>query len=113
MLRFCFFLLAWFAADLLFWWAGDRQFRRLRHPRVWRGIFAAFMLMQTVYLVYSFIRIFVDDPPDLFPLTWHVAAYLWHLLLLPVAIVGVISVAIIKVAVSLIARKRSPNPAPA
>src|SRR5258708_38086645 len=89
MLRFCLMLLGWFLADLLFWRVGDARLRRIPAKTIWRILLGAFMVVQLIYIGNTFVRVFVDDLPDFVPLTLHVAAYLWHLLLLPVAILGV------------------------
>ncbi len=98
MLRFCLMLLGWFVADLLFWRVGDARLRRIPGRKLWRVLLSAFVIVQLVYLLNTFVRVFVDDLPDFVPLTLHVAAYLWHLLLLPIAILGICIGAIWKAA---------------
>jgi predicted MPP superfamily phosphohydrolase len=73
------------AADLLWWWRADRRARRLRHALLWRLLIALFMSGQ-IALVLWFLggRVavaFLGRPPQLLS----AAAYLWHLLLLPVS----------------------------
>jgi predicted MPP superfamily phosphohydrolase len=111
MIRFCLMLLGWLLADLLFWWAADSQLKRLPARRLWRTLLALFVGIQMLYILNTFIHVFVDDLANPTPLTLHVAAYLWHLVWLPVAILGICILRIATGIGHLAARRRSKKPA--
>jgi predicted MPP superfamily phosphohydrolase len=78
-------LLALFSADVLWWWRADRRARRLRHATGFRLLIGLFMGGQIALLLwilggrFSAVSSF-GRPPQILS----AAAYLWHLLLLPI-----------------------------
>jgi uncharacterized protein len=78
-------LIAILTADLLWWWYADRQARRWRHAPGWRLFIALFTGGQIALVLWILggrgpAVSSLDRPPQF--LTG--AAYLWHLLLLPI-----------------------------
>jgi predicted MPP superfamily phosphohydrolase len=76
------------AADLLWWWVADRRARRLRHARGWRlllGLFMAGQITLVLWILGGRVPLVssLGRPPQFLS----AAAYLWHLLLLPAALI--------------------------
>jgi hypothetical protein len=73
--------------DLLWWLWADRRVRRTRRPRMWRSLLAAFILVQVVCLHWWMYQPgTVRSIVGLVPTPVLASVYIWHLLLLPVAI---------------------------
>lgn len=69
--------------NLLWWWWADGRLRTLPSERRWRGLLAAFMLMQLSIYAWS-IATRVFEVPVRTPLVPLAAAYIWHLVVLPI-----------------------------
>jgi predicted MPP superfamily phosphohydrolase len=78
-------LAGWMIADALWWRAADQRLRRAKGARVWRSLIAAFMIAQLAYMVMITVGSIVEHVPR-GPLLWPVAAYVWHLFVLPAAV---------------------------
>lgn len=77
-------LVLMFALDLAWWRYADGLLRPLRRARVWRGLLAIFMGMQVFLLLWTvFARAFGPGFDQLTPTPLISAAYLWHLMALP------------------------------
>ena len=69
------------------------------------------MTLQIIYLLYIAIGSLFDRVPDLRPMLWPIAVYVWHLLVLPVAVAGLlISQFIQKTCCYINLQKRSARP---
>jgi predicted MPP superfamily phosphohydrolase len=73
------------AADIVWWWRADRRARPLRHASGWRLVLGLFMGGQIILTVWILggrhpVLAALGRPPEVLS----AAAYLWHLLLLPV-----------------------------
>ena len=76
------------ALDLLWWWCGDRQARRLPRRRAWRAAWAAFMVVQTVGMTLLLMARYIGlDRTAGLPTAVLIFLFVWHLLVLPVTIV--------------------------
>jgi predicted MPP superfamily phosphohydrolase len=84
-------LLGWMVADALWWRAADRRLRPLRGAVVWRWLLAAFMIAQLGYMLMMTVGSIVEHVPR-GPLLWPVAAYVWHLFVLPAAVMWLLMV---------------------
>jgi len=89
MLIFCLMLLSWITADLLWWWLAGRRLRTLKARRIWRILLGTFMGGQTGYMAYALVRTRVGGLPDVFPMASEIAVYIWHLVILPAALLGI------------------------
>src|SRR3954452_5039135 len=78
-------LAGWMVADALWWRAADQRLRPAKGARVWRGLVGAFMIAQLAYMVMMTVGSIVEHVPR-GPLLWPVAAYVWHLFVLPAAV---------------------------
>jgi predicted MPP superfamily phosphohydrolase len=76
-------LLAWMVADVLWWRVADRALRPLRAARIGRALLGVFMTAQLAFMIMMFVGSIVDHVPQRGPLLWPVAAYIWHIFLLP------------------------------
>ena len=85
----CLILLSFAAADALWWRAADLRFRRGRWALVWRVLIGLFAVAQIVYMLGILIESLARNVPELFPRDGSVAAYVWHILILPLALVGI------------------------
>jgi predicted MPP superfamily phosphohydrolase len=79
-------LVSLLAADLLWWRFADQHMRRLPHAKGWRVFLSVFMFGQVALVVWIFGGRALEPsslarPPQLLS----AAAFLWHLLLLPVS----------------------------
>jgi predicted MPP superfamily phosphohydrolase len=84
------------AADSLWWWRADRRARRWRHALGWRLLIGLFVGGQIALVIWTLggrvsAASSLGRPPQLLS----AAAYLWHLLLLPVSWVVVATTAIL------------------
>jgi predicted MPP superfamily phosphohydrolase len=89
-------LAGWIAANVAWWRAADRRVRLLRGGRWWRGLVLLFAAAMAVYIVQYGTRIFLEDLPNLFPLSIHLLAYLWHLMVLPLVILWLVAGAVVR-----------------
>ncbi|MGB7158579.1 MAG: metallophosphoesterase [Tepidisphaeraceae bacterium] len=77
-----------FALDALWLWQSDRFLRGVRGARWWRLASAAFVVLQILILVWIFAgRLMSFDPSYTSPKPLVAAVLIWHLLVLPVAVV--------------------------
>jgi predicted MPP superfamily phosphohydrolase len=79
------------AADLLWWWRADRRARRVRHALGWRLFIGLIVGGQIALLLWILggrapLVSSLGRPPQLLS----AAAYLWHLLMLPVSLILVV-----------------------
>src|SRR5665213_2005839 len=84
--RFLILLAVSIVGDVIFWRASARRLGRLRGARLWRTLLGGFMLVQLSYVVSIFVGSIIEHVPNLRPIIWPIAAYVWHLLILPIAI---------------------------
>ena len=80
-------LILWAIGDVLWWRAADLRLRRVRAAVAWRMLLGAFMAWQLVYLAFIGSGVLMQRQLDIRPMVWSVAAYLWHFLLLPAALI--------------------------
>jgi predicted MPP superfamily phosphohydrolase len=76
------------AMDVLWWLLADRQLRSLRQAQPWRGLLAIFTLAQIAYVVYFMSIIVAGNFSESGPLAWRASAYVWHVLVLPITLLG-------------------------
>jgi predicted MPP superfamily phosphohydrolase len=89
-------LAGWITADVVWWRAADRRVRRLRAAPLWRGLVLLFAAAMAVYILQYGTRIFLQDLPNLFPLSVHLVAYLWHLMVLPLVISWFVTAGVVR-----------------
>ena len=76
------------AGDLCFWIWSDARVRRLPHARWWRGLIAGFVVAMLLYMAAALVLPGVSRrSAGPLPVPVHVAAYVWHLLILPALLV--------------------------
>ena len=109
MLIWCLMLFSWIAADAGWWFIVDRRLRNFRHSRIWRAAIGIFMSTQMSYMVYLFAAVFVENLPRIFPPFWEVAAYLWHLGILPATLLIMALASIVRGILKLARRTRRRN----
>jgi predicted MPP superfamily phosphohydrolase len=83
-------------ADLFWWKWADLRLRRFPRALLWRLLLALFMSTQTAYAISFLINSSVTrSARNMAPLPLHVSAFVWHLLVLPIAwmVVGVTFIA--------------------
>lgn len=90
MWKFTFILIGFAVGDLIFWRWLDGQLRRLRRPMTWRVMLGAFLALQLSYLVWLDLQVWWHGLPDRAPLHWGVAAYLWHVAVMPLTVAAVV-----------------------
>lgn len=89
--RLILILLTFSALDGFWWRAADRMLRPLRAARLWRTLLGAFMVILLGYLLVSAVwPDGVRSARGPIPIALHATAYIWHFIILPVLIVGVI-----------------------
>jgi predicted MPP superfamily phosphohydrolase len=79
------------AGDLFFWWWGDRQLRPLRKALIWRGLLA--VMLGGVFAMLAWWVLFPRTLRGLGGGFWKPVSawlYMWHLLVLPVTLVGLL-----------------------
>ncbi|HWE02765.1 MAG TPA: metallophosphoesterase [Tepidisphaeraceae bacterium] len=86
MSRFLLLLAVMIAGDVIFWRVSDRRLQRLRLSRLWRLSVGGFMLVQLSYIVSIFVGSIIGHVPNFRPMIWPIAVYVWHLSILPIAI---------------------------
>jgi hypothetical protein len=78
--------------DLLWWIVADRLLRRLPQAWLWRSLMALFMATQIALLCWVILgRLLGADSFGQTPALLLTATYLWHLLLLPLCLLGVLA----------------------
>jgi len=82
-------LAGWIVADAIWWRAADRRLRPVKGARVWRWLLGAFMVAQLAYMVMMTVGSIVEHVPR-GPMLWPVAAYVWHLFVLPAAVMALL-----------------------
>jgi predicted MPP superfamily phosphohydrolase len=71
--------------DVAWWWYADTLLRSFRRARLWRGMVAAFVLVQVVLLCWNVTAHWFGPGFDqLTPKSLIAAVYLWHLVALPI-----------------------------
>jgi predicted MPP superfamily phosphohydrolase len=83
-------LAGWMVADVLWWRAADRRLRPVRGAKVWRTLLGLFVAAQLAFLLMMTIGSILDHIPQRGPLLWPVAAYVWHLFVLPLAVMWLV-----------------------
>jgi predicted MPP superfamily phosphohydrolase len=86
MLEYCLILVLWLSADLFWWRSADRRLRRTSHATLWRMALGCFMAAQVLYMGWMVLCQTGLRIPELWPHPWSIAAYLWHVLFLPLGI---------------------------
>ncbi len=76
------------ALNLAWWWLADSKLRPLRRPRIWRGLLAGFVLLQLALLAYCVITRKAWQPRNTGWVMLLSAVYLWHLLVVPIWLLG-------------------------
>jgi predicted MPP superfamily phosphohydrolase len=99
-------LFGWMVADVLWWRVADRAVRPLRRARVWRSLLGVFVVAQLAFMVMMFVGAIVDHVPLRGPLIWPVAAYIWHLFLLP----GSVMLFLVYRGARRLRKKKAPEP---
>src|SRR5437879_3673636 len=83
-------LAGWLLADVLWWRAADRRLRPLKGAMLWRWLLGLFMATQVAFMLMMMIGSILDHIPQRGPLLWPVAAYVWHLFVLPTAVMAIL-----------------------
>jgi amino acid transporter len=88
---FILILLLMACADLLWWQSADRKLRRVRGAPQWRALLGIFMGLQLLYLLVALVLPWeIRRSRSFIPMTWHTQAYIWHMIVLPVLVLGMI-----------------------
>lgn len=93
--------------DIAFWLWGDRKLRRTKHPKVWRPLLGLWAGVLLLYLLW-----FLMLPEQArqahawMPIPLLAAMYIWHLLILPPALLYIIATSSFGVVRRQIARRR-------
>src|SRR3954462_3020628 len=82
-------LAGWMVADALWWRAAGRRLRPVKGAKAWRSLLAAFVIAQLAYMVMMTVGSIVEHVPR-GPLLWPVAVYVWHLFVLPAAVMALL-----------------------
>src|SRR5437867_3924690 len=82
--------------DIVWWRAIDQKLRRLKHAALWRSLLAAFIAPLALWALWlaAFPFKTVRDN-DLIPMFLPSAAYLWHILVLPMSLIVMMLVALV------------------
>src|SRR5258706_8297894 len=83
-------LAGWMLADVLWWRVADRRLRPLKGAKAWRWLLGLFVGAQVGFILMMASGSIVDHIPQRGPLLWPVAAYVWHLFVLPAAVMGLV-----------------------
>lgn len=79
------------AGDVAWWRWADRRLKRVRGRRMTRGILAAFTAFMLAYLVATLIfPAATRRSRGPVPLPVHSAAFLWHMIVLPIWLIGLL-----------------------
>jgi predicted MPP superfamily phosphohydrolase len=102
------------ALDLAWWRYADGLLRPLRRARLWRGMLAAYMVVQVFLLLWSIsARAFGPGFDQLTPKMFISATYLWHLIALPILLMAWIATGTLTMPVRLarwLRRERAEDP---
>lgn len=113
MIIFGLLLLSWIAADLAWWRRTDVRLRRLHGQWFWRPLLGAFALFQAAYISWVLVWLPFGEPPIVLPVYLLVLAYVWHILLLPVALLIMFGPALSRRIIGRWTRRGHRVPAPA
>ncbi|MDB5318394.1 MAG: putative hydrolase [Phycisphaerales bacterium] len=83
-------LAGWMVADVLWWRAADRRLRPVKGAKVWRWLLGLFMGAQVAFMLMMVVGSILEHVPQRGPLLWPVAAYVWHLFVLPAAVMAML-----------------------
>jgi hypothetical protein len=75
---------------VLWWRAADRRVRALNGARLWRGLLGVFIGVQLGFMMMMVVGSITEHVPQWGPMLWPVGAYVWHLFLLPAAVMGLL-----------------------
>ena len=76
-------------ADLVWWFCADRWLRRTKRQVLWRSMMAVFMTVQLTFVVWMIVHRDSARNVHLWvPSTGMAVIYIWHMIVLPVTIVG-------------------------
>jgi hypothetical protein len=89
------------AADVFCWWRIDTRLRRLSYSRLWRAGIGTFFGLQVAYALWLVPDLAV---PEARPLAWPTASYIWHVLFLPILLLGLLGAQLLK-----LRRRQSPK----
>ena len=104
-------VVAMLGADAWWWRGADRRLRRLRRPRLWRVGLSVFMGLMIAQVVWVGLRgrVLRQTPPAAMTVPL-VVVYVWHLLVLPVTLIGVGVAAAVRGGMTLAKRARVADP---
>src|SRR5947207_13584468 len=83
MIRWFSMLAGWLICDILWWIGADRRLHAIRGALAWRVLLALFVVAQISFIAMMTIGTAIEHVPDVKPMLWPVAAYIWHLFVLP------------------------------
>ena len=83
MLKFLLIITSLLAADLLWWREANRRLVRIARSGPARLLLWLFMAGQIAYLLWLLLGVAVEDLSDWKPIELPIAAFIWHVLLLP------------------------------
>src|SRR5438067_999890 len=83
-------LAGWLLADLFWWRAADRRLRPLKGAMLLRWLLGLFVAAQVAFILMMVIGSILDHVPQRGPLLWPVAAYVWHLFVLPAGVMALL-----------------------
>src|SRR5262245_5619455 len=100
-----------FVCDLIWWSLADRILRPLRRAKLWRTLLGIFVGSQLPFFLMIILGRFSGGRTDaLVPRTLVMVAFLWHFILLPVAILLVFGDGIAQLAAHVRSRFKKPDP---
>ncbi len=100
-------------ADLLWWRWADLRLRRFPVAPLWRALLALFILAQAGYAICFLVSTgLTRGTRNMVPLPFHVSAFVWHLLILPIVSLAIGTQVLGKWAALAAARFRRPAKAP-
>ena len=83
MLKFLLIITSLLVADLLWWREAARRLARIARGGAARLLLSLFMAGQIAYLLWLLLGVAIEDLPDWKPIELPMAAFIWHVLLLP------------------------------
>lgn len=93
--------------DLLWWLWADRRVRNTRHPKLWRSLLALFVFAQVACVQWWMYKpSTVRNMAGFVPTPIWASVYIWHLLVLPVALVLAIVDTTVRTSASIWQRSR-------
>ena len=97
--------------DILWWWWAHRRLREVRRSALWRTLLGLFMGLMLGYIAFMFISPqTARQSQSILPLPVVLMVYVWHLLILPAAVLLVWGGQVVKLVVRLIRRFRPAEP---